>query len=63
MKSFIDNHSHTITNGVTGMLASVTGFWVTLVQQLELWVRFSTAILCLVIAIITLHNLIKKGRN
>jgi len=63
MKDFIDNNSHTITNGITGMLASVTGFWVTLVQQLEVWVRFSTAILCLVIAIITLHNLIKKGKN
>jgi len=63
MRHFVDTHSHTIANGVTGVLASVTGFWVTLVQQLEVWVRFSTAILCLVIAIITLHNLIKKGRN
>ena len=63
MRGIVDSQSHIIPNGVTGVLASATGFMVTFVQQLEVWVRFSTAILCLVIAIITLYNLIKKEKN
>ena len=52
-----------MANGLTGVMASATGFAVTWMQQIETWVRFSTAILCLLIAIITLYNLIKGKKT
>jgi hypothetical protein len=59
----MNNQAHTMANGLTGVMASATGFAVTWMQQIETWVRFSTAILCLLIAIITLYNLIKGKKT
>jgi hypothetical protein len=55
----MNSNEYTLANGIAGVLASATGFLVTWMHQIETWVRFSTAILCLLIAIITLYNLLK----
>ena len=62
MRHFVDTHSHTIANGITGVLASATGFMVTFVEAMEAWVRLSTAVVLLLVALISLRNLI-KSRN
>ena len=62
MRHFVDTHSHTIANGATGVLASATGFMVTFVEALEAWVRLSTAVVLLLVALISLRNLV-KSRN
>lgn len=55
----MNQNFHTISNGITGVLASAAGFAVTWASHLESWVRLTTAVLCLIIAVITLYNLIK----
>jgi hypothetical protein len=62
MRHFVDTHSHTIANGATGVLASATGFMVTFVEAMESWVRLSTAVVLLLVALISLRNLV-KSRN
>jgi hypothetical protein len=62
MRHFVDTHSHTIANGATGVLASATGFMVTFVEAMEAWVRLSTAVVLLLVALISLRNLV-KSRN
>lgn len=59
----MNSNEHTLANGLTGVIASATGFFVTWMHQIETWVRFSTAILCLLIAIITLYNLLKGKKT
>jgi hypothetical protein len=59
----MNSNEYTLANGITGVLASATGFLVTWMQQIETWVRFSTAILCLLIAIITLYNLLRGKKQ
>jgi hypothetical protein len=56
-------NSHTIANGVTGVLASASGFMVTFVEALEAWVRLSTAIVLLFVALISLRNLIRSSNE
>ena len=53
------SNSHTIANGVTGVLASASGFMVTFVEAMEAWVRLSTAVVLLFVALISLRNLLK----
>jgi hypothetical protein len=62
MRGILDSQSHTIANGATGVLASATGFMVTFVEALEAWVRLSTAVVLLLVALISLRNLV-KSRN
>jgi hypothetical protein len=56
------NHSpqYIILNGLTGISASFIAFTATLIQGVEAWIRLATSFLGLVIAIITLINLVKK---
>jgi hypothetical protein len=63
MRHFVDTHSHTIANGATGVVASATGFMVTFVEAIEAWVRLSTAIVLLIVALISLRNLVQSGRS
>ncbi len=56
-------NSHTIANGVTGVLASASGFMVTFVEALEAWVRLSTAVVLLFVALISLRNLIRSANE
>jgi hypothetical protein len=57
------SNSHTIANGVTGVLASASGFMVTFVEALEAWVRLSTAVVLLFVALISLRNLIRSSNE
>jgi hypothetical protein len=56
-------NSHTITNGVTGVLASASGFMVTFIEAMEAWVRLSTAVVLLFVALISLRNLIRSSNE
>lgn len=58
----MSNHQ-TITNGLTGMLASASGFMITFVEALEAWVRLSTAVVLLFVALISLRNLIRSNNE
>jgi hypothetical protein len=53
------SNSYTITNGVTGVLASASGFMITFVEALEAWVRLTTAVVLLIVALVSLRNLLK----
>lgn len=55
--------AHTLINGITGMAASFGGLITTFQTQLEWWVRISGGILGVIIALITLANLIRKMFN
>jgi hypothetical protein len=57
------SNSHTITNGVTGVLASASGFMVTFIEAMEAWVRLSTAVVLLFVALISLRNLIRSSNE
>jgi len=52
-------NSHTITNGLTGVIASASGFMITFVEALEAWVRLTTAVVLLIVALVSLRNLLK----
>jgi len=56
-------NSHTIANGVTGVLASASGFMVTFIEAMEAWVRLSTAVVLLWVALISLRNLIRSNNE
>jgi hypothetical protein len=57
------SNSHTIANGVTGVLASASGFMVTFIEAMEAWVRLSTAVVLLFVALISLRNLIRSSNG
>jgi hypothetical protein len=57
------SNSYTITNGVTGVLASASGFMVTFIEAMEAWVRLSTAVVLLFVALISLRNLIRSSNE
>ena len=57
------SNSHTIANGVTGVLASASGFMVTFIEAMEAWVRLSTAVVLLFVALISLRNLIRSSNE
>jgi hypothetical protein len=56
-------NAHTITNGLTGVLASASGFMVTFVEAMEAWVRLTTAVVLLLVAVVSLINLIKSKNS
>ena len=56
-------NSHTIANGVTGVLASASGFMVTFIEAMEAWVRLSTAVVLLFVALISLRNLVRSSNE
>lgn len=56
------NFAFTIKNGLTGMIASIGSVTMTFAQDLEIWVRLAGSCLGLVIAFLTLCNLI-RGRG
>ena len=60
----MNQHYHTLANGITGMIAAAGSFAVTFMQEIECWLRLSTSFLGLIIALITIYNLLKgKKRN
>jgi hypothetical protein len=59
----MSHHYHTIVNGATGILASATSVISTFQTQLEWWVRMSGSFIGLIIAIISLYNLIAKPKK
>lgn len=60
----MNQHCHTLLNGITGMIAAAGSFAVTFMQEIEAWLRLSTSFLGLIIALITIYNLLKgKKRN
>jgi hypothetical protein len=59
----MSHHYHTLVNGTTGILASATSVITTFQTQLEWWVRMSCSIVGLIIALISLYNLITKSNK
>ncbi len=59
------NHSthYILLNGITGVSASSLAFIATLVQDVEAWIRLTTSFFGLIIALITLINLIQKRKQ
>jgi len=55
----MNHHCYNMVNGILGMCASFLGFISTFQQQLEWWVRMTGGVLGIIIAAITLYNLIK----
>lgn len=55
--------SHTLINGLSGMAASTLAVLTTFQEQLEWWIRFTGGVLGIVIALITLYNLIANKRR
>jgi len=41
------------------MIASAGGFMITFVEALEAWVRLTTAVVLLIVALVSLRNLLK----
>jgi uncharacterized ion transporter superfamily protein YfcC len=58
----MNSHCHTIINGIIGTSASFMGFLSTFQTQLEWWVRMTGGILGIIVAIITLWNLLKPKK-
>ena len=57
-----NEHSHTLANGITGVAASFGAVITTFQTQLEWWVRMSGSILGILVALITLYNLLRKAK-
>ena len=55
----MNHHCYTLANGIIGMFASMLGFISTFQVQLEWWVRMTGGVLGIIIAAITLYNLVK----
>ena len=55
----MNHHCYSIANGLVGVFASALGFISTFQQQLEWWVRMTGGVLGIIIAAITLYNLLK----
>ncbi len=58
----MNNHAHTLVNGITGILASAGAVLTTYQTQLEWWVRVASSFACLTVSIITIYNLIKRKK-
>jgi len=58
------NHTaHTLLNGFAGMIASFLAVLTTFQEQLEWWIRLTGGLLGILIALITLCNLIQNKRR
>lgn len=55
----MNNHFYTIANGVTGVTASLAAVSTTFLTQYELWVRSIGGTLAIIVALITIYNLLK----
>jgi cytochrome c biogenesis protein CcdA len=55
----MNHHCYTLANGFVGIIASMLGFISTFQVQLEWWVRMTGGIMGIIIAGITLWNLLK----
>lgn len=58
----MNNHAHTLLNGITGIVASAGTVLTTFQTQLEWWVRMAGSLVGLLIAIISLYNLINRKK-
>jgi hypothetical protein len=58
----LNEHTYTLTNGITGVLASFGAVITTFQTQLEWWVRMSGSVLGILVAAITLYNLVRKAK-
>lgn len=56
----MNENCYTIANGVVGFAASLLGVLSTFQEQLEWWMRMTGGSLGILVALITLYNLIKK---
>jgi len=55
----MSENCHTLANGIIGFAASCLGVLSTFQEQLEWWMRMTGGMLGIVVAIITLWNLLK----
>jgi len=55
----MNDHCYTLANGCLGMIASLLGVITTFQDELEWWVRMTGGIMGIIIAGITLWNLLK----
>jgi hypothetical protein len=53
-------HYHTVVNGIAGVSASLGAVLTTFQTQLEWWIRVSGGILGILVALITIYNLLRK---
>jgi hypothetical protein len=58
----LNEHTYTLTNGITGVLASFGAVITTFQTQLEWWVRMSGGMLGVLVGLITLYNLLRKAK-
>ncbi len=58
----MNNHAHTLLNGITGIVASAGTVLTTFQTQLEWWVRMAGSLVGLLIAIISLYNLLNRKK-
>jgi len=58
----MNSHAHTLFNGITGILASAGSVLTTFQTQLEWWVRMAGSCVGLLIALISLYNLLKPKK-
>jgi hypothetical protein len=58
----MNSHAHTLLNGITGILASAGSVLTTFQTQLEWWVRMTGSFVGLLIALISLWNLVKPKK-
>jgi hypothetical protein len=56
----MNHYYHTIVNGIAGITASLGAVLTTFQTQLEWWIRVSGGILGILVAIITIYNLLRK---
>jgi hypothetical protein len=56
----MNHHYHTVVNGIAGVSASLGAVLTTFQTQLEWWIRVSGGILGILVALITIYNLLRK---
>jgi hypothetical protein len=59
----MNSHGHTLINGITGVIASFGAVITTFQTQLEWWVRMSGSVLGILVALVTLHNLLFRKKK
>ncbi len=55
-----DSHTHTILNGIVGMVGSIFAVLTTFQEQVEWWIRVTGGLLGILVALASLISLICK---
>ena len=58
----MNDHCYTLVNGIIGFAASFLGVITTFQQELEWWIRMTGGILGILVALVTLYNLLKPKK-